>query len=62
MSKSDDWYAGMAVLAFLMICFASWFTHVAVCFVDERWGYLVAGALFFPVAMVHGVGVWLGVW
>ena len=62
MDNNDDWLVGLAGCAFLLVCFASWFTHVAVCFMDERWGYLVAGALFFPVAMVHGVGVWLGVW
>lgn len=41
---------------------ASWFTHLYVCFTDERWGFLIAGAIFFPVAIVHGIGIWLGVW
>ena len=47
-------------LALLMI--ASWFQHLYTCFSDERWGFLIAGAIFFPVAIVHGVGIWLGLW
>ena len=41
---------------------AAWLTHVFVCFTDDRWGFLIAGAIFFPVAIVHGVGIWLGFW
>jgi hypothetical protein len=41
---------------------SAWFTHVYVCFSDNRWGFLIAGALFFPVAIVHGIGLWLGIW
>lgn len=41
---------------------SSWFTHLVVCFTDDRWGFLIAGALFFPVAIIHGTGTWFGVW
>jgi hypothetical protein len=40
----------------------AWMTHVIVCLTDGRWGFLIAGALFFPIAIIHGVGIWLGVW
>ena len=38
----------------------SWFTHVIVCIQTSSWLFLLAGALFFPIGMVHGTGVWLG--
>lgn len=41
---------------------ASWGTHVYTCLTNGDWGFLVAGALFFPVGIFHGVGIWLGVW
>lgn len=41
---------------------ASWLTHLFVCFTEAAWGFLIAGAIFFPVAVVHGTGVWLGAW
>ena len=48
-------------LLFLM-SLAAWFTHLYVCFTGARWGFLIAGALFFPVAIIHGVGIWLNIW
>ena len=40
----------------------AWITHLYVCFTDERWGFLIAGAIAAPIAVVHGWGIWLGVW
>ena len=41
---------------------AAWFTHLVVCFTDDRWGFLIAGAIMFPIAIVHGFGIWFGIW
>lgn len=49
-------------LLFLLACIAAWLTHVVVCFQGNRWGFLIAGALFFPIAIIHGVGIWFGFW
>lgn len=50
-------YLGMIVWAF-----AAWLTHVIVCIKAASWLFLIAGAIFFPIAIVHGTGVWFGVW
>lgn len=42
--------------------FAAWLTHVIVCIGAGSWGFLIAGALMFPIAIVHGIGIWIGVW
>lgn len=47
-------------LAFVSV--AAWGTHVITCIQDEAWLFLIAGAVAFPVAIVHGVGIWFGVW
>ena len=39
---------------------AAWLTHVIICFKAASWGFLIAGAIFFPVAVVHGTGLWFG--
>lgn len=39
---------------------AAWFTHIIYCFAEGAWGFLIAGAIFFPVAMAHGVWIWFG--
>ena len=41
---------------------AAWLTYLFVCFSDDRWGFLIAGAIMFPIAIVHGVGIWFGIW
>ena len=39
----------------------AWFTHVVTCLKTASWGFLIAGAVFFPVGCVHGTGIWFGV-
>ena len=45
-------------LLFIMWLVASWFTHVFICFADAAWGFLIAGAIVFPIAVVHGTWLW----
>jgi len=60
---NDDQDLGCLVqLAFFGVGFAAWLTHIIVCLSQGEWGFLVAGALFFPVAIIHGVGIWFGAW
>lgn len=53
---------GEIIFLIVIACFAAWITHLYVCFTAAKWGFLIAGAIFFPVAIIHGFGVWLGVW
>jgi hypothetical protein len=44
-----------------MIMFASfcaWLTHVIYCVGHAAWGFLLAGAIFFPIGIVHGFYLW----
>jgi hypothetical protein len=50
---------GYAVI--VLIAFAAWLTHVIYCLTEASWGFLIAGAIFFPIGVIHGVMVWLGV-
>jgi hypothetical protein len=40
--------------------FAGWCQHLYTCFNEKLWGFLVAGALFVPIGIIHGWGIWLG--
>lgn len=57
---------GVAVVSTAIIVvlggFAAWVTHIVDCFQDGEWGFLLVGALFFPLAVIHGIGIWLGLW
>jgi hypothetical protein len=42
-----------------LACFAAWLTHIFTCFAQAMWGFLVAGAIFFPIVIVHGFSLWV---
>lgn len=48
---------GICVIIWVL---ASWVTHVIVCLVAGSWGFLIAGAIMFPIGIIHGTGVWFG--
>ena len=50
---------GVALIVWML---GSWVTHVVTCIQTEAWGFLIAGALFFPIANIHGTGIWFGLW
>ena len=39
-------------------CFIAWLTHIFTCFSAGHWGFLVAGAIFFPIGILHGFWLW----
>lgn len=41
---------------------AAWLTHIIVCIKAQLWIFLLAGAIFAPIGVVHGLGVWAGIW
>ena len=43
-----------------LVSIAAWFTHVIHCIQNQEWFFLIAGAIAFPIAVVHGVGLWFG--
>jgi len=49
-------------LGIVLAMVAAWLTHVIVCISTAKWGFLIAGALFAPVGMIHGIGIWFGAW
>lgn len=49
-------------IAFVVVVFLAWVTHLVVCFSTAAWGFLIAGAIMFPIGIFHGFGVWFGFW
>lgn len=50
----------MGYLIWIM-CVIAWFTHVIYCLSTWAIGFLIAGAFFFPIGIIHGIGLWFGV-
>ena len=51
----DDGLLGMAIVIASVL---AWFTHIFTCFGAGLWGFLVAGAIFFPIGVLHGFWLW----
>lgn len=45
-----------------LAAFAGWMQHLYTCFTLGKWGFLIAGAIFAPIGVIHGWGIWLGLW
>lgn len=58
----EDLMSGIVGLGIVLWVIAAWLTHVFICLAAGSWGFLVAGAILFPIAIVHGTGIWFGAW
>jgi len=47
----------MAIALYIAVI-AAWLTHIFYCFGHAMWGFLVAGAIFFPIGILHGLFLW----
>jgi len=42
----------------IVVFFAAWLTHVITCLSTAAWGFVLAGCIVFPVAIIHGFMIW----
>jgi hypothetical protein len=53
--------AWLATVVFVFVLpLAAWITHVINTIQDEQWILLIVGAFVFPIGIIHGIGVWFG--
>lgn len=43
---------------FAWVCGFAWLTHIFTCLAHGFWGFLIAGAIFFPIGILHGMWLW----
>ena len=56
--KEREMSDSIFVWALVVASVLAWFTHIFTCFAEGLWGFLIAGALFFPVGILHGFWLW----
>lgn len=52
----------LATVALVVATLAGWLTHIVVCIQSQEWLLLIAGAILFPIGIIHGWGCWFGFW
>lgn len=50
------------LMTVVLFSYSAWLTSIVFCASNGMLPLLIAGAIFFPVGIVHGVGVWFGGW
>lgn len=46
----------------LAVCLIGYAAHIYVSFTEYLWGFLLVGIFFFPLGIIHGLGLLAGVW
>ena len=57
-----DFQTLMILAASWLLIYSAWLTSIVFCSANDERPLLIAAATFFPIGVVHGVGVWLGAW
>lgn len=57
-----DWQTALCFAVPILGAYAAWLTSIVFCATNGARPLLIAGAAFFPVGVVHGLGLWLGGW
>ena len=50
----------LAGIIFFLLVIAGWLTHIIVTIQTAKWLLLLAGAILFPIGIIHGWGLWVG--
>jgi hypothetical protein len=57
-----DLTTAAAIVIVLAVAYSAWLTSIVFCASNGNRPLMIAGAAFFPVGIVHGVGIWFGGW
>jgi hypothetical protein len=57
-----DLQTAAIIAAACLFSYAAWLTSIVFCAANGLRPLLIAAATFFPIGIVHGIGVWFGGW
>jgi hypothetical protein len=57
-----DWQTALCFAVPILFAYSAWLTSVVFCASNGPRPLLIADAAFFPIGVVHGIGLWLGGW
>jgi hypothetical protein len=57
-----DFGTATGIVLMLLTCYSAWLTSIIFCAANAHRPLMIAAATFFPVGIVHGIGIWFGGW
>jgi hypothetical protein len=61
-ARAMDFRTLVTLAATWLLIYSAWLTSIVFCSANDERPLLIASAAFFPIGVVHGIGVWLGAW
>lgn len=60
-SETKEVIGGILAIVLWVACFAAYIQHLVTTWANDMLLTFIVGALLFPVGVIHGVLIWLGV-
>jgi hypothetical protein len=57
-----DLTTAATIIVVLAVAYSAWITSIVFCATNGHRPLMIADAAFFPVGIVHGIGIWFGGW
>jgi hypothetical protein len=57
-----DLGTAIALATAWLLIYSAWLTSIVFCSANGMRPLMIASATFFPIGVVHGIGVWFGGW
>jgi len=57
-----DFQTAAMIVVTVLFAYSAWLTSIVFCSAHAERPLLIAAATFFPVGIVHGIGIWFGGW
>jgi hypothetical protein len=57
-----DFSTAAVLLLTALFTYSAWITSIIFCASNNLRSLMIAAATFFPVGIVHGIGIWFGGW
>jgi hypothetical protein len=61
-TRAMDFRTLVTLAVMWLIAYSAWLTSIVFCSTNDQRSLLIAAAAFFPIGVVHGIGVWFGGW
>jgi hypothetical protein len=61
-TRAMDFRTLVTLAVMWLIIYSAWLTSIVFCSTNDERPLLIAAAAFFPIGVVHGIGVWFGGW
>jgi hypothetical protein len=61
-SRPMDLSTAISLMALWLLLYSAWLTSIVFCSANGQRPLMVLSAAFFPIGVVHGIGVWFGGW